>query len=238
MKLITTPKLSRRLQAITEQIPPAATLADIGSDHAFLPCYTCLEGMTPWAIASEVAQGPLRAVQQQVFRSGLAETISVRLGDGLNVLARAEVDVVVIAGMGGHLMVDILDAGQERLQGISRLILQPNVREKQVRLWLMQHDWELIDEVIIEEDGTTYEILIAEAGAGGNPYATSLEAELTVGPFLKKKKDPVFCRKWQRKLLKKKQIYAQLQLTLPSIRTEERKQILTQQIHDIEEMLR
>lgn len=232
------PKLSRRLQTIAGQIPLGTTMADIGSDHAFLPCYTCLQGITTQAIAGEVAQGPLQAADSQVRRSGLTETISVRLGDGLDVIAYGEVDVVVIAGMGGHLIVNILNAGKERLHGISRLVLQPNVREKTVRLWLLQHDWELVDEVITEEDKKTYEVLIAKPGSGRAPYTALIDQELAVGPFLMKKNGPVFRRKWQQEFLKKKQIYEQQQYASPSKKTEERKQTLLRQIHELEEMLR
>src|SRR5690625_721763 len=120
-------KLSSRLEAVAGEIPFGATIADIGTDHAHLPCYTCLYGMAEWAIAGDLAEGSLQAAHDCVNAYCLEEKVNVRRGDGLEVVKPDEVDVIVIAGMGGRLMSDILEAGHQKLAGVSKLILQPNI---------------------------------------------------------------------------------------------------------------
>ncbi|MFK2824390.1 tRNA (adenine(22)-N(1))-methyltransferase TrmK [Bacillus sp. B190/17] len=191
-------QLSNRLMAVASRIPPQAVFADIGSDHAYLPCYAIKKGMAYKAIAGEVAEGPLRAAEQQVKNAGLEEKISVRKGNGLEVIAVGEVDCVTIAGMGGTLIASILEQGKDKLTDVKRLILQPNLRADHIRRWLIENDWELIDEEIMEEDGKIYEILTAERGNPKKPYSTRKELELLTGPMLLAEKSDVFFKKWQR----------------------------------------
>lgn len=96
-----------------------------------------------------------------------------------------EVDCIVIAGMGGPLIAQILDKDKEKLAGVSRLILQPNIGAEHIRRWLLQNEWELIDEQILEEDGKIYEVLAAERGTPYKPYN---ESELFLGPFCLKRR--------------------------------------------------
>lgn len=233
-------KLSRRLRTVAEQIPAGTTMADIGSDHAAIPCFTCRQEVTRWAIASEVAQGPYQRTCHQVQQSGLEECIDVRLGSGLEILDPNEVDVVIMAGMGGELIVDMLEAGQDLLIGISRLVLQPNVARKTVRRWLLRHDWALVNEAIIEEYGKFYEVLVAEPGDGQSPYQGEgeLELELEAGPLLIQQKSPVFLRKWRHERLKKKNIYNQLLQASPTENIANKKQRLLREINEMEEMLK
>ena len=119
-------------------------------------------GATIQAIAGEVNPGPYDAAVKQVIESGMTEVISVRRGDGLNVLSVGEADVITIAGMGGGLIAAILDRGIDKLTGVRRLVLRPNVGEDILRKWLYSHGWVLIEEWILEEDGKIYEVLVAE----------------------------------------------------------------------------
>ncbi len=108
-------KLSKRLATIAALVPPGGRLADIGTDHAYLPVYLVTEGIVPSAVAGEVNEGPFRAAGEALARVGLADRISLRFGDGLAVLAPGEADTAVIAGMGGQTIVDILAARPEGL---------------------------------------------------------------------------------------------------------------------------
>jgi tRNA (adenine22-N1)-methyltransferase len=202
-------KLSKRLETVASFIPKKSRMADIGSDHAYLPCYAYLNGYITMAVAGEITDGPLRSAREQVKKTGLEHVISVRKGDGLEVIEPNEVDCITIAGMGGTLIKNILDAGKEKLSGVRRLILQPNVGAHVVREWLINHDWELIAERILEEDGKIYEVLVAEKGDGKKPY-NSLEAGILLGPFLMKEQNDAFQKKWHQELKHWKKIIAQL----------------------------
>ncbi|KMY54780.1 SAM-dependent methyltransferase [Bacillus sp. FJAT-27231] len=191
-------QLSKRLMAVAARIPGRAVMADIGSDHAYLPCYAINKGLAVKAIAGEVADGPLRAAKQQVKAAGLEKKIEVRKGNGLEVISAGEVDCVTIAGMGGTLITSILNEGKEKLEGVNRLVLQPNLRADHIRRWLIENDWELIDEIIMEEDGKIYEILTAEKGDAEKPYSTRKELELLTGPMLLAEKNEAFLKKWKR----------------------------------------
>lgn len=162
-------KLSSRLQHIADRLPPGCRFADIGSDHALLPVWAVKHGAAVSAVAGEVNDGPLEAARRQVAEAGLSQSVSVRKGDGLEVIAPGEVDAITIAGMGGALISSILEAGVDKLAGVKRLILQPNVGEDFVRRWLLEHDWYVTDETIVAEDGKIYEIITADAvpGAAG-----------------------------------------------------------------------
>ncbi|MEJ8547994.1 tRNA (adenine(22)-N(1))-methyltransferase [Brevibacillus borstelensis] len=196
---MTTWMISRRLQTIARFCPKGARVADIGSDHALLASYLIREGIASFVVAGELNEGPYQAALKQIHTIQAQDKVSVRKGDGLSVVSQGEVDVVCIAGMGGQLIVSILSAGADKLQGVSRLILQPNVGEEHVRRWLMENDWQLSAETILEEDGIIYEVLAADRGDGMAPYQNKdrLPAELLrIGPFLWEEKSPVLARKW------------------------------------------
>lgn len=121
--------LSLRLTRVGEQIPDQARLADIGSDHAYLPVALMLQNKIQYAVAGEVVKGPFESASRQV-KNGLSDKITVRLADGLAAIQPDDqIDTVVIAGMGGTLIRTILENGksQQKITGKERLVLQPNV---------------------------------------------------------------------------------------------------------------
>ncbi|OLQ54772.1 SAM-dependent methyltransferase [Bacillus licheniformis] len=186
-------------------------MADIGSDHAYLPCYAVLNHKASGAIAGEITDGPFLSAMRQVEKSGLSSQISVRQGDGLEVIKKGEADAITIAGMGGSLIAHILEAGKDKLTGKERLILQPNIHAVHIREWLYKEGYALIDEVILEEDGKCYEVLVAEEGDRDAAYAgISLAAGMLVGPFLAKEKNKVFLKKWTQELKHTQNIHEQI----------------------------
>ncbi|MCZ0755576.1 tRNA (adenine(22)-N(1))-methyltransferase [Anoxybacillus sp. J5B_2022] len=230
-------KLSKRLETVVSFIPKGSRLADIGSDHAYLPCYAYLHGYIVAAIAGEVADGPFRSAEQQVIKTGLSDVISVRKGDGLAVIEPGEVDCITIAGMGGTLIANILEAGKCKLPGVQRLILQPNVGAHVVRTWLMDNGWELIAERILEEEGQIYEVLVAEKGEPHKPYR-HLEVELLVGPFLRQERSDVFLKKWRKEIEHWKRIIAELEEKATTPEGMAKKAELERKIQLVEEVLR
>jgi tRNA (adenine22-N1)-methyltransferase len=230
-------KLSKRLETVVNFIPKKSKLADIGSDHAYLPCYAYLNGYITMAVAGEITDGPLRSAIEQVKKTGLENVISVRKGDGLEVIELNEVDCITIAGMGGTLIKNILDAGKEKLVGVKRLVLQPNVGAHVVREWLIENNWELIAESILEEDGKIYEVLVAEKGDGKKPY-DSLEAGILLGPFLMKEQNDVFRKKWNQEITHWKKIIKQLDEKAETDEGLEKKRELERKIQIVEEVLK
>lgn len=241
-------KLSRRLQYIMEQIPNGSRLADIGSDHALLPVAAIKSGRVIQAIAGEVNSGPLDAATKQVLSAGLKDQILVRLGDGLEVISAGEVDVITIAGMGGGLISSILNSGQDKLQGVKMLVLQPNVGEDILRRWLLDNHWVLTSEHIMEEDRKVYEVLTAVPVSEGNydqsnedlyreyrlHSATVPEQQVEVtmpmllrmGPWLLKNPNSIFVTKWMSELLKLERILESINTSNLSSAEEKSKEVL------------
>src|SRR5690606_28861210 len=144
-------KLSKRLETVASFVPTGAIVADIGSDHAYLPCYLVHKGIAARAVAGEVVKGPYESAVKQVRTEGLTDKITVRMADGLAAVEEAdEITAVTIAGMGGPLIVSILEKHPEALKTVTRLILQPNIHAKAIREWAMANGWAIQDEVILE----------------------------------------------------------------------------------------
>lgn len=146
-------KLSKRLETVASFVPTGAVVADIGSDHAYLPCYLVYNGVVTRAIAGEVVKGPFDSALKQVKLEGLEDNITVRLADGLKAIEESDnVDTITIAGMGGPLIVSILEKNPHALKTVTRLILQPNIHAKVIRQWAIRNQWAILEEVILKED--------------------------------------------------------------------------------------
>ena len=145
-------------------MPRGTRLADIGTDHAYVPIELVQENIVVSAVAGDVKAGPCQAAKEHVEELGLEQKISVRLGNGLDVLSPDEVDVVVIAGMGGKNIVEILNNRCDVTSSLKRLILQPMVTAASVRRWLHANGWCIIDEMLVLDEGKLYEIIVAEQG--------------------------------------------------------------------------
>ena len=157
--------ISKRLELVASFVPQGAILLDVGSDHAYLPIELVERGQIKSAIAGEVVEGPYQSAVKNVEAHGLKEKIQVRLSNGLAAFEEADqVSVITIAGMGGRLIARILEEGLDKLANVERLILQPNNREDDLRIWLQENSFQIVAESILEEAGKFYEILVVEAG--------------------------------------------------------------------------
>jgi tRNA (adenine22-N1)-methyltransferase len=199
--------LSTRLERVAAQVPQGARLADIGSDHGYLPVALKLRGVIEAAVAGEVAPTPYASAQRNVRKNGLQESIVVRLADGLAAVEPQDrISVVSLCGMGGETMCEILEAGKQRLAGVERLVLQPNGAERELRQWLMGNGYQIVCEELLRENRFDYEIIVAEPGAA----AYSIE-QLYFGPVLLREKSEAFLAKWRRMLRQKQQTLANFQ---------------------------
>lgn len=229
--------LSKRLHTVVSYIPQGSLLADIGSDHAYLPCYAVHKGIVDRAIAGEVVEGPYQSALNQVKQEGFENIISVRKGDGLDVLNLDEATCVTIAGMGGTLISNILERGKDKLGSTKRLVLQPNIQAINIRKWLIDNNWVLVAEEIIEEDGKIYEVLVAEQGEPLSAYSDKKEAELLCGPFLMKECNDVFRKKWSMEREHWLQIMKQLEESSKSEASQAKQEQLQRYCQYIEEAL-
>ncbi|GAA0443180.1 tRNA (adenine(22)-N(1))-methyltransferase TrmK [Lentibacillus halophilus] len=200
-------KLSKRLKKVASFVLPGSRFADIGSDHAYLPCYVCLRDPSAYAIVGELNKGPLQRARQTVSWNGLTDRIDVRSGDGLAVFHRGEVNTVVIAGMGGSLIHTILSDGEAHLMGLERIIVQPNTDERNVRQWFSTHGYSIIGESMVEDNGRIYEIIVADKMAGSQQLTGK---QLLFGPHLLKQKPDLFYRKWEKEHMKQRHIIDQM----------------------------
>lgn len=199
--------ISERLMRISTYLPKGAVFADIGSDHAYLPCYVCRNDHHAHAIAGELNEGPYLRALQNVQSHGLENQIDVRLGNGLHILFPDEVKQIVLSGMGAELMCDILLEGMDKLHTCDRIIVQPNIESSKLRRFLVQNQYELTAEELIEEKGHFYEIIVADKKKHTHHLT---EKELLFGPFLLQGKSPLFYRKWTYEYAKRQKIAVQM----------------------------
>ena len=220
--------ISKRLELVASFVPQGAILLDVGSDHAYLPIELVERGKIKSAIAGEVVEGPYQSAVKNVEAHGLNEKIQVRLANGLTAFEEADqVSVITIAGMGGRLIARILEEGLDKLANVERLILQPNNREDDLRIWLQDNGFQIVAESILEEAGKFYEILVVEAG-----QMKLSASDVRFGPFLSKEVSLVFVQKWQKEAAKLEFALNQI----PEKNIEER-QVLVDKIQDIKEVL-
>ena len=198
--------LSMRLERVAAHMPVGARLADIGSDHGYLPVALMRRGLIAAAVAGEVALTPFQAAQRTVRDNGLEQQITVRRANGLEAIEPQDaITAISVCGMGGETIRDILESGKARLSGQERLILQPNGGEQPLRYWLMENGYRIVSEELLSENSFYYEIIVAERAG---PVLYSAE-ELYFGPLQMQARSPAFLSKWQRILRHKQQTLAQ-----------------------------
>src|SRR5699024_2195302 len=201
-------EISGRLKKIASYISEKSNFADIGSDHAFLSVFVCLKNPDTNGIAGEVRQGPYEAARKTVERYRMESRIKVRLGDGLTVIAEDDaIDTVVIAGMGGKLIIRILEEKPEIRKRINRFILQPNTHPEIVRAYCEDLGIPLVHESILKDQGHTYEILMLDrTKASAYQSQVNFKKQFLFGPVLMKEKSATFINKWENKYKQAKQI--------------------------------
>jgi len=222
-----------RLERVAAQVPAGARLADIGSDHGYLPVALMRRGVISAGVAGERALTPFNAAVRTVRDNGLEQRITVRLADGLAAIEPGDgITAISLCGMGGETIRDILDSGKARLSGQERLVLQPNGGEQPLRQWLMENAYRILYEEVLRENRFDYEIIVAEHSG---PVVYNAE-ELYFGPLQLQARGPAFVAKWQRRLREKQRTLTQLRAARQAL-PEEKLEDIARQIRWITEML-
>ena len=183
-------QLDERLRAIASFVPQGTVLADIGTDHAYLPIYLLEQKKITRAIATDVADGPLLVAKSSISAAGFQDLIQTRKGDGLSPLSADEVDTITIAGMGGSTIAGIIERNMLVAQAVDRLVLQPMGESGILRRFLYQNSWFIADELLVKESGHLYQILSVKKSTGQSIIPDKLALEL--GPVLKEKRPEYF----------------------------------------------
>ncbi len=157
-------KLSLRLTEIVRLCGTGKVIADIGCDHAFVCIQLIQTKAYEKAIAMDVRSGPLAAAEINIRSTGLEDCIETRLSDGMEKLEPGEADTILIAGMGGDLIMRILRFGRDRLPGLNRLVLGPQSHVPEVRAFLHENGFRITEESFLKEDGKYYSLLAACPG--------------------------------------------------------------------------
>ncbi len=154
-------QLSRRLKAVADLVTPQNRVADVGCDHAYISIYLIEHNIAKHVIAMDVNKGPLERAKANISKKNLLDRIDTRLSDGLEKLEPGEVDTILLAGMGGVLMIRILEDGSESVQSVNELILQPQSEISIVRKYLHSIGFSIVHEHMLLEDGKYYDVMKA-----------------------------------------------------------------------------
>lgn len=157
-------KLSERLQGVADLITPGLIVSDVGCDHGYLSIYLCQNKIARGVIASDVRPGPLSKAADNINTYELVDSIDLRLSNGLEMIDPGEVDCVVMSGMGGNLMMEILERGKDVTAEVHELILQPQSEISGLRHYLQDNDFSIISESMVYEDYKYYPMMKAVHG--------------------------------------------------------------------------
>lgn len=181
-------KLTPRLRAIADRVPVGTKVADVGTDHAYIPAWLVAQGICPSAWAADIQKGPLENARETLKREELTERIALRLGPGLAPLRGEMPESIILAGMGGILISEILEADIAMARQAQKLILQPMSGFTELRRWLVTHGFRITEEGLVEEGRRLYEIICARSGESQEPD----EFRDLVGYCLPESGDPLF----------------------------------------------
>lgn len=199
-------ELSKRLQAVSDLLSQGLIVADVGTDHGYIPIYLVQTGKTDKAFAMDVNEGPLLRARAHIAEQGLSEKIEVRLSDGVRALSPGECDGVVIAGMGGALAIRIMEEGETVFRNLKEFVLQPQSELAKVRQYLFENDYCVIAEDMVLEEGKFYPMMKV---INGKSTAYSL-LELRYGKRLLEQKHPVLLMYLEKEVQTKESILQNL----------------------------
>ena len=182
------PKLSKRLQAAADLVRDGAFVADVGTDHAYLPIALCILGKARGAVASDINEGPIMRAKEHISEWELEGVIDAVLTDGLCKIEEYSPTDILILGMGGELIADIVERAEFTKNKDIRLILQPMTHSEILRRFLIENGYEIVDECLVLDE-KIYQIICAEYS--GRKDTSYTDVELLLGRENIKRKDPL-----------------------------------------------
>lgn len=180
-------QLSKRLAEVASFVTCGNRIADVGTDHGYVPVYLVQAGKVPYAIAMDINKGPLKHAEENIMRYGLGGQIETRLSDGLCAYNKNEADTIIIAGMGGALIIRILSAQYDKWKDCGELILSPHSEQEAVRRYLCDNGMSVIRESMLIDDGKYYTVI--KAARGEQQYEST--AQYRYGQLLLERRDKV-----------------------------------------------
>lgn len=226
-------ELSKRLQAVADFVTPGFSVADIGTDHGYIPIFLVSSGSVPSAVAMDINRGPLERAKSHIKEYGLEDKIKTRLSDGIDALLPMEAECVVIAGMGGGLMIHILEQDPDNTRGVREWVFEPQSEVETFRRFLWKHGFRIIKEDMVEEDGKFYPVIKAVKDTKTDEYELQeacLDTAFRYGELLLEMRHPVL----KRYLLQEKSVKESI---LHSLRGKDGVRILSR-IEELEQELR
>ena len=184
-------RFSDRLELVVSTVLPQEAAADVGTDHGHVPVELVRRGIAKRAYAMDVRKGPLSRAQENIAAAGLEEKIETRLSDGVKELKPGEAQAVIIAGMGGELVIHILEEGRHVWDFVEQWVLSPHSETDKVRKWLLEHGFPIASEKMVFEDGKYYTVL--DVRKQGSMVVREIpEKRFLYGTCLVETKNPVF----------------------------------------------
>ncbi|MTI94801.1 MAG: SAM-dependent methyltransferase [Firmicutes bacterium] len=228
-------QLTPRLQAVADMVPAQSIVADIGTDHCYIPIYLHKQKITSRLIATDNKPGPLAAARNTLALFNLEKIIDLRLGEGLAPLEPSDaVSTVIIAGMGGETICSILASGRQLLTEHVYLIIQPMTNSQDVRVWLAENGFHFVQEELVREEKHIYEIIGARFSGKQEDYEL---LQLAIGPLLVQQKHPLLTPLLQEKI-GKLQKNIQAASRADSYRARKRVEELEQELCRLERVLK
>lgn len=232
-------ELSKRLKAVAGLVTEGASVADIGTDHGYVPIWLIQSGRAAKVIAMDVNEGPLERARGHIRSKRLENVIFTRKSDGLQALHVGEADTMIAAGMGGGLVIRILEDSPEITADLKEFILQPQSEIHKVREYLNRHGYRSVEEDMVEEDGKYYPMMKVIPTEQKGLYAEGVpaaEEELEYGKYLLEKGHPVMGEYLKKELSVNQGVYEKLRVQV-SERTKERSAEVLHMIKRAEDLL-
>lgn len=189
--------ISKRLMTAVGFVREGARFADVGTDHGYLPIYLSKKGIVESAVASDINEGPLESARKNIRENGVEDKVVTVLSDGLLGLREYAPTDIAIFGMGGELVCRIIEESPWVKKDGIRLILQPMTKQAEMREYLLDHGFSIVDEALSLDEGKIYQTVCAEYSGNVGVYG---ELELMLGKINIERGEPLFYELVEKKI--------------------------------------